>query len=57
MTAPGLRPILNIRFSSPPAVLDRVDDLLPRNFPAAMADSILAGVRRSATQLAAELAV
>ena len=39
-----------------PAVLDRVAALLPRKFPTAMADSILAGVRRSAKQLAAELA-
>ncbi|HLP00522.1 MAG TPA: hypothetical protein VK163_00750 [Opitutaceae bacterium] len=40
-----------------PAVLDRVTGSLPKKFPAAVADSILASVHRSATQLAAKLAV
>lgn len=39
-----------------PAVLDRVAASLPKKFPAHVADAILAGVRRSAKQLAAELA-
>ena len=53
---PDMPALLAELVESTPTVLDRVTAILPRKFPAAMADRILSGVRRSAKQLAAELA-
>jgi serine/threonine-protein kinase HipA len=53
---PDMPALLAELVETTPAVLDRVASALPKKFPAAIADSILAGVRRSAKQLAAELA-
>jgi len=54
---PDMPALLAELVETTPAVLDRVAAKIPKKFPAAMADAILAGVRRSAKQLAAELAV
>lgn len=53
---PDMPALLAELVESTPTVLDRVTAILPRKFPATVADRILTGVRRSAKQLAAELA-
>ncbi len=52
---PDMPALLAELVETTPAVLDRVAATLPRKFPAAVADRILAGVRRSAKTLAADL--
>jgi hypothetical protein len=41
--------------SRTPAVIERVGDAIPKGFPAASAETILAGVRASSERLRAEL--
>jgi len=53
---PDMPALLAELVETTPAVLDRVATSLPKKFPAAVAEAILAGVRRSAKQLATELA-
>ena len=53
---PDMPALLAELVETTPSVLDRIASSLPKTFPAAVADSILASVRRSAKRLAAELA-
>lgn len=54
---PDMPALLAELVETTPAVLDRVAGQIPKKFPATVADAILAGVRRSAKTLAADLSV
>jgi serine/threonine-protein kinase HipA len=52
---PDMPALLGELVETTPTVLDRVAAALPKKFPAAVADRILAGIRRSAKTLASDL--